>query len=346
MPLSAHNLSRSFGKNHAVVDTSFTIEPGTITALVGPNGCGKTTTMLMLAGLLAPDAGWVSVDGQVVTSADPKHRFSNRTAAKARSQIGWVPDEFGSWPSLGCLEVLETFAAFYQIPNPRTRAREVLEQFGMEDFAKQRLITLSRGQKQRLGLARALLHQPKYLILDEPSNGMDPAARRDLLVLLRELASHGRGILISSHILKELNDIVDDAIIMRVGRIVSDQIDARLRWSIEILNPSQWDTFIATVDSEKWQVDTIAFANDQAPSISRREPALPGEIRLSVRTGTTGTGTLTAIFSAEDEAEAAEFVAQACAHGVRICRMESLRYNLEQQYLESEQHSLTEEPAR
>lgn len=337
MAVVAHNLHRSFGQNHAVVDASFTLEPGTITALVGPNGCGKTTTMLMLAGLLNPDSGWVSVDDQVISSADPSQPYSPRSAARARSLMGWMPDEFGSWPALRCLEVLEAFAGFYQVPNPRARAQEVLREFGMEAFANERLITLSRGQKQRLGLARTLLHSPKYLILDEPSNGMDPAARRDLRVLLRELAAEGRAILISSHVLVELNDVADNAIMMRAGRVVSEEMDTWLRWRIEILNPDRWVDYLGGIDAAKWGVQT--GGGQPASSFHEDGPRgrKPDAVRMAVQQRTPAPERkLTVTFCAESEREAAQFVSQACAAGVLISRLEALHHDLEQRYLEIE----------
>lgn len=338
MALSAHNLHRSFGQNHAVVDTSFTLEPGTITALVGPNGCGKTTTMLMLAGLLNPDRGWVSVDDQVISSADPSQPYSLRSAARARSLIGWMPDEFGSWPALRCLEVLEAFAGFYQVPNPRARAREILREFGMEAFANERLITLSRGQKQRLGLARTLLHSPKYLILDEPSNGMDPAARRDLRVLLRELAAEGRAILISSHVLVELNDVADNAIMMRTGRVVSEEMDTRLWWRIEILNPDRWEAYLAGIDADRWVVQTATASLAHTFNEGGPRGRKPDAVGLTVRRRTQlPEPKLTVTFCADSELDAAQFVQQACAAGVLISQLEHLYHDLEQRYLEIEQ---------
>ncbi|MDO5722529.1 MAG: ABC transporter ATP-binding protein [Actinomycetaceae bacterium] len=324
MELRAENISRSFGKHRAVDGISFSVTPGKITALVGPNGCGKTTTMLMLAGLLNPDTGWVRVDEDVVASADTKHPLRVGQAARARGKIGWMPDEFGSWPSLRCEDVLAAFAGFYDVPKPRERARELMKQFGMESFAKEKLITLSRGQKQRLGLARALVNRPKYLILDEPSNGMDPQSRRDLRFLLRDLASDGCGILISSHVLVELNDVADDAIFMKSGQIVPSDMTAQLHWQLEVLNPQAWTQFAESTPQLQWRWEARSGNSFQVGVDS--EAVGEGESH--------GVGRPLRLVAA-DATQAAEYLAAACARGVRVCAMHPLKQDLESRYLDA-----------
>lgn len=207
--LEADHLRRSFGAVEAVRDASLRLAPGTVTALVGPNGSGKTTLMLMLAGLLAPDAGRISVCG----TDHATH------GARARSLVGWMPDTFGTWDTLSCTEILTTFAAAYRIPPAvaRTQAAALLDRVNLAELAAAPARTLSRGQKQRLGLARALVHSPRVLLLDEPASGMDPASRVDLRELVRALAAQGRAVLVSSHILSELEELVDDAVLLEGG---------------------------------------------------------------------------------------------------------------------------------
>ncbi len=204
---------RSFGAVHAVRDVSFDARAGAVTGLVGPNGSGKTTLMLMLASLLAPDAGTIRIGG-IDPVADP---------ASARAVLGWMPDALGAWPSLTARETLTMTARLYGIePDPaREGAARLLAEVGLSALADAPARVLSRGQKQRLGLARALVHDPQVLLLDEPASGLDPQARIDLRVLLRRLAADGRTILLSSHILSELEEVVDDAVFLVEGSTVA-----------------------------------------------------------------------------------------------------------------------------
>lgn len=210
---------RSFGAVHAVRDVTFSAAPGRVTGLVGPNGSGKTTLMLMLASLLRPDAGEMRLGG-VDPVEDP---------AGVRGLLGWMPDALGAWPSLTAREVLVSTAQLYDLPREtaRVRADELLELVDLVDLAASPARVLSRGQKQRLALARALVHDPGVLLLDEPASGLDPQARVALRVLLRRLAAEGRTILISSHVLSELEEVVDDAVFLVEGRTVGgDRIAA------------------------------------------------------------------------------------------------------------------------
>ncbi|KGN30283.1 multidrug ABC transporter ATPase [Knoellia sinensis KCTC 19936] len=206
---------RAFGDVVAVDDISLVARPGEVTALIGPNGAGKTTLMLMLATLLVPDDGSITVDGFSPVD-DPR---------EVRKRIGWMPDGFGTWDALTVREVLHTIGAAYDMPVGETRARteEVLAQVHLADLADRRARVLSRGQKQRLGMARALLHRPTTLILDEPASGLDPRSRIELRDLLRGLAAAGTTVLVSSHILTELQEMADRAVIVSRGRTIETQ---------------------------------------------------------------------------------------------------------------------------
>lgn len=217
--IDATRVRRAFGSVHAVQEVTFQATPGRVTGLVGPNGSGKTTLMLMLASLLRPDAGEVRIGG-VDPVADP---------SGARRLLGWMPDALGARPSLTSREVLVATGQLYDLSrtDARARADQLLAEVGLSALAGSAARVLSRGQKQRLALARALMHDPRVLLLDEPASGLDPQARVDLRILLRRLAAEGRTILISGHVLAELEEVVDDAVFLVEGRTVAgDRIAA------------------------------------------------------------------------------------------------------------------------
>lgn len=241
--IEVHGVARSFGDVHAVRDASFTAHAGSVTALIGPNGSGKTTLMLVLATLLAPDAGTVRIAG-----ADPV-----RDARAVRQRMGWMPDVLGSWATLSVRQTLETTGRLYELTpaQSRERARELIELVGLESLADQPTRVLSRGQKQRLSLARALVHRPDVLLLDEPASGLDPAARVDLRVLVRQLAAEGVAVLVSSHVLAELDEMADAAVYLDHGvtasaeRIESSRAGAR-QWRIRAVDPAALSAALAS----------------------------------------------------------------------------------------------------
>ncbi len=209
--IRARGVRRSFGPVQAVQGIDLDAPPGQVTALVGPNGAGKTTALLVLATLLTPDAGEVRVAGfDPVTQAD-----------EVRARMGWSPDVFGLYDTLTCREYLEVMAAAYRLPAAvRTARAEQLLALARLPYPDAPVHTLSRGQKQRLGLARALVHDPAVLLLDEPASGLDPRSRVELRDLLRRLAAEGRAVLVSSHILADLEEVADRVVFVDHGRTV------------------------------------------------------------------------------------------------------------------------------
>ena len=215
--LEVQNLSRAYGKVQAVHDLSFTMQRGQITGFVGPNGAGKTTTMRIAATLDVPDSGDVLIDG-VSVLVEPR---------LARSRIGYMSDQFHPYPNLDVLEYLDFFARANGLMGElRVRTvRSVASFCGLLGFADRPATGLSKGMGQRLHLAKTLLHDPQLLILDEPASGLDPRARIEFRVLLKELAAAGKAILISSHILPELGEMCDSVVVVEKGRrIVSGSI--------------------------------------------------------------------------------------------------------------------------
>ena len=210
----------------AVAGVDLEIEPGEIFGLVGPNGAGKTTTLRMLATLLEPSSGDAEIDGWSVT----------RNPDQVRRVLGFMPDVFGVYDDMKVWEYLDFFARCYGLP-PAARRRMIADLLELVDLAPRRddyVQTLSRGMEQRLCLAHALVHDPKVLLLDEPASGLDPRARVELRELLRELRNLGKTILISSHILPELEELCTSVAIVDLGKVLAQgrvaDIERRLRF--------------------------------------------------------------------------------------------------------------------
>ncbi|MCL1906597.1 MAG: ABC transporter ATP-binding protein [Propionibacteriaceae bacterium] len=244
----ATDVKRAFGSVRAVDGVSFVAPAGAVTSLIGPNGSGKTTLLLILAGLLQPDEGTASVCGLDIVVHNHQ----------ARSRVGWMPDSFGTWDALTCVEILTTFGRAYGMKKTEatSRGRELLDKLYLGEFADSPARVLSRGQKQRLGLARALIHDPEVLLLDEPASGLDPRSRIDLRDIVRDLASQGKTILISSHVLSELEEFTDHAVFLSKGRTVLTEPTAfegvARGWKMGALDPSALQSFL-TNSSIDWQ---------------------------------------------------------------------------------------------
>jgi len=212
------NLSKTFGKTRAVDDISFHVEKGEVFGFIGPNGAGKTTTIKVMTTLLGPTAGSIYVDGISVTEYPEE----------VRKIIGYMADEFGVYDGIQVDEYLEFFASAYRIPAKKRKAicRDVMELTDLGGLRKKMVSALSKGMKQRLCLARALVHDPKVLVLDEPAAGLDPRARIEFRELVKELHAMGKTIFISSHILSELSDICTTVGVIESGKLlVSGKVD-------------------------------------------------------------------------------------------------------------------------
>ncbi|MEJ2701200.1 MAG: ABC transporter ATP-binding protein [Sedimentisphaerales bacterium] len=210
--IETKNLTKNYGNLTAVDDLSLTIQAGDIFGFIGPNGAGKTTTMRILVTLLEPTRGKAFIDGLDV-SKDGKN---------VRRRVGYMPDFMGVYDDLKVFEYLEFFAAAFGIERRKRKGivDGVLELTDLQSKQAATVDSLSRGMQQRLGLARVLIHDPKVLILDEPASGLDPRARIEIRELLRELKRMGKTIMISSHILSELEEICDHVGIIEHGRLV------------------------------------------------------------------------------------------------------------------------------
>ena len=301
--IAATAVARRFGDVEAVRSMDVRAPAGEVTALVGPNGAGKTTLLLILATLLTPDTGQIRIAGyDPVTDADD-----------VRARMGWSPDVFGLYDGLTAREYLEFFGAAYRMaaPRARDRARELLALARLEEHADQPVHVLSRGQKQRLGLMRALVHDPEVLVLDEPASGLDPRSRVELRDLLRSLAAAGTAILVSSHALADLEELAHRVVFVDAGRTVGEhRIDALP----DAERPRPWRV-------RALEVDRLLASLDRA-GVPHSAPAATGvDVEL--------TG---------DDA-AADLVARLVADGVRVVTFAPVGGALEATFLELTEQS-------
>jgi ABC-2 type transport system ATP-binding protein len=221
-------LSKRFGPVHAVIDLSFTVEPGRVTGFLGPNGAGKTTTLRMLLGLATPDAGSAMIGGRAYSARSQPARH-----------VGAALEASSFHPGRTARDHLRVYAP--QIGVGDARCDEVLGIVGLSDAADRRTGGFSMGMRQRLALATTLLGDPQVLLLDEPANGLDPEGIAWLRQFLRYLAAQGRTVLVSSHVLSEVEQTVDDVVIIARGRLVHAsslaQLEALARPAVRISSP-------------------------------------------------------------------------------------------------------------
>ena len=209
--ISVKGLHKSFGDVKAVDGISFDAEDGRITGLLGPNGAGKSTTLRVLYTVLQPDSGSVTIDGVNVLDQ----------SLEARSRIGTLPHAAGLYPHLTARENIAYYAALYGMPleQAEERVEQVIAQLDIGDFADRRTKGFSQGQRTKVALARALVHAPGNIILDEPSNGLDVMATRSLRELIRQLKAAGKCILFSSHVMQEVAHLCDEIVIIAEGKV-------------------------------------------------------------------------------------------------------------------------------
>ena len=207
--IKVSNVSRWYGNIVAVNDVSFTLTGG-VTGLLGPNGAGKTTVLHMMAGLLRPSAGDVLIDGKAASGDPALYR-----------KIGLIPERESVHDYLSGYEFVRACARMHALPDPDTAAKKAIDVVDMSGPMDRRIATYSKGMKQRIKVAGAMVHDPALLLLDEPFNGMDPRQRLHMLEVLRALGAQGRVIVISSHILEELNDLATNVLVMVSGRLAA-----------------------------------------------------------------------------------------------------------------------------
>ncbi|HUP49787.1 MAG TPA: ABC transporter ATP-binding protein [Thermoanaerobaculia bacterium] len=308
----AQRLLKRYGRVTALRDTSFAVTKGTITGFIGRNGAGKTTTLKIVATLMDADDGTCHVMGEDV-----------RTRPFAiRHRIGFLPDLFELPATLTLREYLGIFTELYGVPRG-DRARRVettIQLTRTEELADRRLHALSRGEVQRVGLARALIHSPEVLLLDEPAAGLDPHARVELKELLRLLRERGKTVFLSSHVLADLEEICDELVVIKNGSVIFSGDIAGFRQQMR--------------STTRWRLTAVS-----------RPVTLPSGFRGEV----VETGPTWVEFEGEiTPAERARWIAELVAKGIDVCEVAPLRSTLEQEFakaVEEEEEAQKEEVA-
>ncbi len=219
--IEASHLSKRFGAIEAVLDVSFSARDGEITGILGANGAGKSTCLRMLYGVLTPDSGRASVDGIDIRGE----------TSKARAHLGVLPHATGLYGNLTARENIEYFGALQGVERARlkTRIAELARLLGMDAFIDRRAKGFSQGQRIKVALARALVHDPGNIVLDEPTNGLDVMAIRNLREMLLALKQEGRCVLFSSHVMQEVAALCDRVVIIGHGRVLADETVQSIR---------------------------------------------------------------------------------------------------------------------
>jgi sodium transport system ATP-binding protein len=219
--IEARHLHKRFGEVTAVQDVSLTARDGCITGLLGPNGAGKSTTLRILYTVLQPDSGDAFIDGISVTEQ----------SLAARRCMGVLPHGAGVYPHLTARENIRYFAELHGLPRAagEQRAARMIDLLEMADFADRQAKGFSQGQRLKTALARAMVHEPRNILLDEPTNGLDVMAVRTLRALLLKLKATGRCILLSSHVMQEVAALCDEVVVIAGGRVVADGTPEQLR---------------------------------------------------------------------------------------------------------------------
>lgn len=321
------DVHKSFGPVAAVRGVSFALEPGQVAGLLGPNGAGKTTTIRMIAGYFAPDQGSVRIQG-FDTLDHP---------LQARIRLGYLPEAAPLYQDMSVQDYLNYRGQLFHMSRAARRAgvERVLERCWLRDMRKRRIAKLSKGYKQRVGLAAALLHNPPALILDEPTNGLDPSQMRETRQLIREL-SVDRTMLISTHILSEVEKLCDRAIIVAGGRLLADGSPSDL-----VSKAQESATYIVQVQRSRPGDDARVFKIWQAlPYVVSVEPNTPD--RSSLLTGWS-LWMLTARPGSPDLRESIAAAAQQAGLLVRELKRESA--TLERVFLSLVEEGATLEPS-
>jgi ABC-2 type transport system ATP-binding protein len=217
MSLVVNTLCKNYGHQLAVNEVSFELKPGEIVGFLGPNGAGKSTTLKMLAGFLEADKGSIVLDGERI----------HQNASTVKKQIGYLPESNAIYQDLYVKEYLQFLTAVHSITNASAAIQSVIEKTGLGQMQNKKIAALSKGYKQRLGIAAAIIHQPTLILLDEPTAGLDPNQLIEIRALIQSLSKDSM-ILFSTHILQEVTAICDRVLVLHQGKLVADESTRQL----------------------------------------------------------------------------------------------------------------------
>jgi len=218
MSVIVEDVSKSYGSQLALDKISFSVESGSIMGILGPNGAGKSTLLKIISGYIRSTSGSVKINDQEVDPENPE----------IKKFIGYLPENNPLYTDLYVREYLNLVAGFYKIPNRKSRIREMIEMTGLESEVYKKIGTLSKGYRQRVGLAQALLHDPALLILDEPTSGLDPAQLVEIRQLIRNISSK-KTVLLSTHIMQEVEAVCDRVLILNQGKVVALETPEKIK---------------------------------------------------------------------------------------------------------------------
>ncbi len=239
MSVETRNITKLFGVQKALNDVSFSIEKGELIGFLGPNGAGKSTMMKIITGFLPPDSGEVFINGNKISTEN----------LELRKNIGYLPENNPLYTDLFVKEFLEIIAGFYHLKNKKQRVDEMIDLTGLLDEKHKKIGSLSKGYRQRVGLAQALIHNPDILILDEPTTGLDPNQLEEVRQLIREISKE-KTVMLSSHIMQEVEAVCNRVIIINKGKIVADGEIGEIKSGNLLRNQIVIAEFNAPVSSE------------------------------------------------------------------------------------------------
>ncbi len=272
--IETQSLTRRFGDRVAVENLSFSLAEGQVVGLLGPNGAGKTTTLRMLGGLIAPSSGSAMVCGQTLGQSDAANRA-------IRARCGNVPEVPGFYERLSARDNLLFYAGLHRLKDASLRVDSALQRFGLAARGEDRVSTYSKGMKQRLSIARALIHEPQLVLLDEPSAGLDPQATAAVHALIRELKAKGTSLVLCTHSLEEVEALADQVLILdrsvRFAGALSDFCEVADTVIVDMqINAMPEGLTTQSVDATRY---TFAAAAESIPELVRRLIAAGADIR-------------------------------------------------------------------